>query len=307
MKTTILVFAGLVFSTIGNQAQTIIDYDGNVYDTVTIGNNVWLKQNLKVTHYNNGFPLPNITDDSEWSNLLTGARCYYNNDSATYDSVYGALYNGYAVIDANNICPEGWHVSTNAEWQAAETFLGGIGIAGGKMKEAGTTHWASPNTGATNSSGFTGLPGGLRLPDNGDYEYITENGLWWTSTQFNNSMVWGTYLWYLSPSVEHDPVFKNFGVSIRCVKDASVGLEDVNDIGKLKIYPNPAKNNFISSSLAITGNSQLSIFNVNGEKVMEKQLTEPETQIDISVLPRGVYFVRLQNEKIVEVGKFIKK
>jgi uncharacterized protein (TIGR02145 family) len=306
MKTTILLFAGLVFSTIGNQAQTITDYDGNVYDTVTIGNQVWMKQNLTVTHYNNGFPIPNITDGPVWANLLTGARCYYDNDSVAYDSVYGALYNWYVVIDDNNICPEGWHVSANTEWQAAEAFLGGIGIAGGKMKEAGTTHWASPNTGATNSSGFTGLPGGLRLPD-GDYGYIAENGLWWTSTPFNNSMAWGTYLWYLSPAVEHDPVIKNYGVSIRCVKDASVGLEDVNDIGKFKLYPIPAKNNITCSVPAITGNIILSIFTVNGEKVIERQVTNNEIQIDISALPRGVYFVRLQNEKMVEVGKMVKE
>jgi hypothetical protein len=115
------------------QAQTVTDYDGNVYDTVVIGNQVWLKQNLKTTHDNTGTLIPNVADSAAWANLSSWGRCYYNNDSAAYDSVYGPLYNWY-VANNSNVCPLGWHVASNAEWQAAETFLGGANVAGGKMK-----------------------------------------------------------------------------------------------------------------------------------------------------------------------------
>ncbi len=219
MKRAILILTGLAFLTFKNQSQTVNDYDGNVYDTVIIGSQVWLKENLKVTHYSNGIPIPNVTGNSAWANLATGARCYYNNDSSAFDSVYGPLYNWYAVNDTSNICPSGWHVSTNAEWTEAEIYLGGTGIAGGKMKEAGTAHWLSPNTGATNSSGFTGLPGGMRDPINNDFRTIQENGLWWTATAYNGSMAWSTYLWYLNAGVDHNPGTKKYGFSVRCVKD----------------------------------------------------------------------------------------
>ncbi len=217
MKRIILLLAGFAFLTIKNQAQTVIDYDGNVYDTVIIGSQVWMKQNLKVVHYNNGIPIPNVPNSTAWANLTTGARCYYNNDSVANDSVYGPLYNWYSAHDPN-ICPAGWHISTNAEWQTAETYLGGVFIAGGKMKEADTLHWFSPNTGANNSSGFTGLPGGFRDPAS-DFQYIGENGLWWTTTVYTTSTAWSTYLWYLFTGVDHNPTPKKYGLSLRCVKD----------------------------------------------------------------------------------------
>ncbi len=163
MEKALFLLVILALLSCRNQAQVVWDYDGNAYDTVMIGTQVWLKENLRVTHYNNGDLIPNITGNTEWAATATGARCYYNNDSASYDPVYGVLYNWYAVSDSRHLCPAGWHVSGNAEWQAAENYLGGDVIAGGKMKEEGTLHWLSPNTGATNASRFTGLPGGCAI------------------------------------------------------------------------------------------------------------------------------------------------
>ncbi len=150
-------------------------------------------------------------------------RCYYNNDSAAWDSIYGPLYNYYVASNAN-ICPDGWHVSTNAEWQAAELYLGGESVAGGKMKEAGTIHWISPIVGATNSSGFTGLPGGMRSSTS-VFSVLYENGLWWTATSFNVSMAWSTYLWYQFAGVDHNPTPKRYGLNIRCVKNTNIGFK----------------------------------------------------------------------------------
>lgn len=306
IKRAILILTGLAFLTFKNQSQTVIDYDGNVYDTVIIGTQTWFKQNLKVTHYDNGVPIPNVTDNAAWANLATGARCYYNNDSVANDSIYGPLYNWYAVNDTNNICPEGWHVSTNAEWTATEIYLGGTAIAGGKMKEAGTAHWLSPNTGATNSSGFTGLPGGMRDPVNNNFGTIWENGLWWTSTLYNSSMAWSTYLWYLFAGVDHNPGTKKYGFSIRCVKDITTGLGDINYPGKIKLYPNPS-NSRITIECAENQNIDLLVYNLFGEMVMHSVLTKSTNEIDISSLPKGVYILKITGERGTMQQKLIKE
>ena len=184
MKNSILILISLAFFPFKNQAQTVTDIDGNVYNTVTIGTQVWMKENLKVTHYNNGDEIPNIEDNAAWTGLSNGAYCNYQNDNDFVDT-YGRLYNWFAVDDGREICPTGWHIATDAEWTILSDYLGGRHIAGGKLKEAGTTHWASPNTGATNSSGFTGLPSGMRSSVDGIFGYQTEGCGFWSNTQVN--------------------------------------------------------------------------------------------------------------------------
>jgi len=306
MKKTILILIGIAFLTFKNQSQTVTDYDGNVYDTLMIGSQVWLKENLKTTHYNNGVLIPNVTENTAWAVLVTGARCYYNNDSLVYDSVYGPLYNWYAVNDANSLCPSGWHVSTNAEWQTAETYLGGSNIAGGKMKEAGTLHWLSPNTGATNSSGFTGLPGGARDPINNNFRNISENGVWWTATEYNSSMAWSTYMWYLFAGVDHNPGTKKYGFSVRCVKDLTIGMEKINSSGNFKLYPNPS-NNMIIIECAEYQNVDVLLYNLFGDIVMQQVLTKNTNEIDIGSLPKGVYILKTSGEYGILQQKLIKE
>jgi uncharacterized protein (TIGR02145 family) len=142
----------------------VTDGDGNVYNTVTIGTQIWMKGNLKTMKFNYGTSIPNVTDNTTWAGLTSAAYCWYNNDAATYKTTYGALYNWYAVDvasnDGKNVCPAGWHIPSDAEWTTLTDYLGGASVAGSKLKETGTTHWLSPNTGATNESGFTALPGG---------------------------------------------------------------------------------------------------------------------------------------------------
>ena len=137
---------------------TVIDVENNVYNTVIIGTQTWMQENLKTTKYRNGTAIPNITDDTAWTTQTTGAYCWYNNDIANKTN-YGAFYNYYTVVDSRNLCPTGWHVPTDAEWTILTTYLGGASIAGIKMKA--TTFWASSNTGTVNSSGFTAFPGWL--------------------------------------------------------------------------------------------------------------------------------------------------
>jgi uncharacterized protein (TIGR02145 family) len=293
MKKSNLLLAGLAFLGCISQAQTVVDYDGNVYDTVIIGTQVWMKQNLQVTHYNDGVPIPNVPDSGTWANLTTGARCYYNNDSAAWNPVYGALYNAYAVNEDRNICPAGWHVSTNMEWQAAESYLG-PDVAGGKMKEEGTQHWVSPNTGATNSSGFTGLPGGMRHLTN-SFVTMGENGLWWTSTPYNGIWTWSTYLWNMNSIVDHNPAPKYVGLSIRCVMDIISGIKDVHLNETIRIYPNPANYRI---SIEYDGNQKLDlqVFNMAGQCILLDKLSCKSTEIDIRTLARGIYILQIQGE-----------
>ena len=162
-----------------NNSTTVTDIDGNVYHTVKIGAQTWMVENLRTTRYNDGTAIPLVTGNTAWGSLTTPGYCWYNNDQATYGSTYGALYNWYAV-NRGKLCPTGWHVATDAEWTQLTDYLGGVWVAGGKMKEAGLSHWESPNEGATNSSGFTALPGGHRISA-GSFYLLALHALFWSS------------------------------------------------------------------------------------------------------------------------------
>mgnify|MGYP002630057058 CR=1 FL=1 len=303
MNRKIMLFACLAIFALKIQAQTVTDYDGNVYHTVAIGSQVWLKENLKTTHYNNGVPIPHVPGGISWSSLTTGARCYYDNDSIVFDSVYGVLYNWYAAKDINEICPTGWHVPTDAEWTAAETFLGGSFIAGGKMKEAGTAHWLPPNTGATNSSDFTGLPGGM-LGLSYTFESLFENGLWWTSTT-TGSYAWSRYFWYLFAGVDRNPTPKTIALSIRCIKDVNVGSGDLNK-RKIKLYPNPSSGR-ITLDCADDQTLSFRVYDLLGKLVLHQELNQRRTHMDISSLKDGIYFVRISGDSWTVQQKLIKQ
>lgn len=191
------------------------DVLGSCVSSVTICDQVWMVRNLDVTTYRNGDPILQVTDPSEWLSITTGAWCYYQNNSAN-GPVYGKLYNWYAVNDPRGLAPAGWHVPSNTEWATLSTCLGGNAVAGGKMKstgtiEAGTGLWVAPNAEATNSSGFSGLPGGTRWVQ---FEFIRGLGFWWSSNS--------GYCNYLSFS---NGVFttggnpNEMGLSVRCVRD----------------------------------------------------------------------------------------
>jgi len=196
---------------------TVTDIDGNIYHSVTIGTQVWLVENLKTTKYRNGSAIPNVTDNTAWSILTTGAYSDYNNTPSNSDT-YGRLYNWYAATNVQNICPLGWHIPTDAEWTTLTTYLGGEPVAGGKLKETGTTHWLSPNTGATNESGFTALPGGNRS-NSGVFSGIGGNGFWWSSTNFNTVFAWNLYMSYYNSTVVRSNYNMAYGFSVRCIKD----------------------------------------------------------------------------------------
>ena len=195
--------------------ETISDIDGYIYHTVTIGTQVWMVENLQTTKYNDGTEIPLVTDNEAWYNLNAPGYCWYNNDENANRNVYGALYNWFA-LHTGKLCPVGWHVPSDAEWAILTAYLGGDDVAGGKMKEAGTTHWIDPNTGANNSSGFTGLPAGYR----GASGFIAgSNGLFWSSTEFDTGSAWARYLQFDNAAAGRNNGGKYHGFPVRCLKD----------------------------------------------------------------------------------------
>lgn len=200
---------------------TITDSDGNIYTTITIGTQVWMVENLKSTKYNDGTEIPLITDNTEWKNTTAPAYCWYGNEITNKDP-YGALYNWYAV-NTGQLCPKGWHVPSESEWTVLVNFLGGELVAGGKLKTTGTIEegdglWYQPNVDATNETGFTALPGGLR---GGAFFDINWGGVWWTSTEYPSNRAYYFYINNYDGTVgdSDDGGSKDSGHSVRCLKD----------------------------------------------------------------------------------------
>ena len=222
-------------------ASTVTDVDNNIYNTVAIGTQCWTTSNLKVTKYNDGTAIlldasggsDGVTGGENWSTQLQGAYTVYGN-TPTNATNYGYLYNWYAVSDLRKLCPTGWHVPTSGEWNALASQLGGLTAAGGKLKSMGTTFWNSPNTGADNSSGFSGLPGGLRLGNHtipsfassyvgppGSFVYVKDRGYFWSAT--SSSTLGRAYARILNASnlSLNEDSFSRLaeGQSVRCLKD----------------------------------------------------------------------------------------
>lgn len=195
----------------------VTDIDGNTYKTIMLGDLEWMAENLNTSRYANGDLIPNVVDNSEWADQTEGAWCYYDND-VQYACPYGKLYNWFVTLDERNVCPTGWHVPTDEEWTELTDYLGGESVAGGKMKSSGTEFWVSPNAGATNESGFSGLPGGARsfighFTDFGSFAY------WWSSTEIFDYNAWTKLLYYNNDIVYRSSHNKGNGFSVRCLRD----------------------------------------------------------------------------------------
>ena len=205
------------------QDNLIKDGDGNTYTSVQIGTQVWMAENLNTTKYNDGTPIPNITAAATWAAATTGAYCDYLNTPAN-STTYGRLYNWYAVDNnaattvasngGKNVCPTGWHVPSDAEWKKLTDYLGGSAVTADKLKETGTTHWITPNTGATNETGFTALPGGFRDYLGGSYGGIGLNCTWWSSTE-----AYPTIAFFRQVNMYSFTTNKRDGHSVRCIRD----------------------------------------------------------------------------------------
>ncbi|HNW99007.1 MAG TPA: fibrobacter succinogenes major paralogous domain-containing protein [Bacteroidales bacterium] len=201
-------------------SETVTEIDGNIYHTVKIGTQVWMVENLNVSHFRNGEIIPEAKTAEEWKeagNKKQPAWCYYDNNPDN-GKIYGKLFNWYAVNDSRGLAPLGWHIPSDDEWTMLTEFLGGESYAGGKMKEAGTLHWESPNYGADNSSGFTAIPGGSRNL-NGLFHGIGIAGDFWSVTE-SNCGVWSLDIFYcLESACRKEYKDKNTGYFVRCLRD----------------------------------------------------------------------------------------
>jgi uncharacterized protein (TIGR02145 family) len=198
-------------------SQPVTDIDGNIYNTVQIGTQVWMSENLKTTRYRNGGSIPYVVENTDWGALTTGAWSNYDHDVAGNDYIYGKFYNWYTTL-GDTLCPTGWGVPTDAEWTILTDYLGGESVAGGKMKATGTTYWDIPNSGATNESRFSALPGGFR-DFVGSFDGIRNFTFFWSASENDNYDSWYRNIDYNYSNVFRNFSSKSFGFSVRCLKD----------------------------------------------------------------------------------------
>jgi uncharacterized protein (TIGR02145 family) len=205
---------------LGKTYGSVTDIDGNTYKTITIGTQTWMAENLRTTKYRNNEVIPNVTDATAWGNASSGAYCNFNNTkNIDTIAIYGRLYNWFAVGDSRNIAPVGWHVPTDAEWTMLTDYLGGWSDAGGKLKETGITHWRTPNTGATNESGFTAISADSRNSVGFFYNDWDQSITLWSSTKRNLTDAWKIDMSWETTEVWRSSAYFSDGYAVRCVKD----------------------------------------------------------------------------------------
>ena len=213
-KSLLLIFISLT-AVLKSKAQStgsgLMDIEGNTYKSILLGKQEWMMDNLKVTKYRNGQPIPHIQDSIVWNAWKNGAYVFYKNDTK-----HGILYNWMAVNDSRGVCPTGWHVPSSFEWDTLAKFLGGNEVAGGKMKAK--LHWETPNTSATNESSFHALPKGM-YGVNGSFNNIGKNAYWWSSSEHGVSSAWGREIGFNESALFAGHGDKRDGLSVRCIKD----------------------------------------------------------------------------------------
>lgn len=284
----------------GSRGQTVSDYDGNVYQAVTIGQQVWLTENLRSLHYSDGTPIPDV-------------KAY--NNAQDHASVYGRLYtwdaamNGSVKEKAQGACPDGWHVPSGSEWALLANHLGGVKVAGGKLKEKGTEHWNAPNTGATNASGFTALPSGEYDTEKGIFQLMNDYSVIWSSTGGTGAWAKYFYLAYDDGELHENFYDKTFYYSVRCIRDEATGVGEQTFRGLL-IYPNPFDHLLHIDKSAGKGEreSNIQVYNQSGQLMTSFFMSNCPHQENLQFLPAGIYYIRINsaNENIV-YKKVIKK
>jgi uncharacterized protein (TIGR02145 family) len=195
----------------------IKDGDGNGYNSITIGSQIWLTENLKTTTYNDGSAIPLVTDSIAWMNLSTPAYCWYRNDESYFNFGYGALYNWY-VINTGKLCPAGWYIPMDADWTTLVSYLEGDPYAAEKLKESGSLHWNIGMMGGSNTSGFTALPAGIR-DGISQFNGVGAAAFWWTATVDADGTLWDRGIGSFDTKVRQYNPKKTIGISVRCLKD----------------------------------------------------------------------------------------
>jgi uncharacterized protein (TIGR02145 family) len=200
---------------------TVTDIEGKNYKTIPVGIQTWMAENLKTTKYNDGSAIPKVVSDAQWTNITTPAYCWFEDNDSLYADIYGGYYNWFTV-NTGKLCPAGWHIPSDAEWQVLVDFLGGNKVAGSKIKETGTNNWVLSNKDATNATGFTALPSGMRGATDGTFSGQGYYGGWWSSTELDPSPLasaWNRWIHGDTTVVARSQIFKKDGFNVRCLKD----------------------------------------------------------------------------------------
>jgi len=303
------------------KSQTITDAEGNIYNTIAIGTQLWMKENLKTTKYSDGSNIPNVTLNSTWDTITSGAYCNYNNTPSNSDT-YGRIYNGYTVLDSRGLCPTGWHVPSENDWAIFETYLttnsynyDGTSTPPYKLAKAlaSPSIWSSSAVVGTpgntdypairNISGFSALPSGWRFAT-GMYNGMSYNCSWWSST-FSGSVTSSRGISYNDPLLNPYTYGVGVGLSVRCICDLPVGINDIEKSHNILIYPNPTMDYVIIEGLE--NENTIEIINLQGQIVKNENVSTLKTTIDISALSIGIYTVKIKSTKGIHVEKLIKQ
>jgi uncharacterized protein (TIGR02145 family) len=279
---------------------TLVDIDGNRYPTIEIAGKCWMQENLKAIHCNDGTSISLTTDSILWTGLSSPSYTYYASDSNNVGA-YGLLYNGYAAIDPCGICPSGWSIPSDSAWTDMVNTLGGESVAGGALKD--TAVWII-NSGSTNSAGFTAKPGGFRVA-NGGYDYLTTQARFWSSTMATTQNAWSRVLYFNNSTVGRLNYHLKNGMSVRCVRNLTLGIEEDNPLQDFHIFPNPASNN-LSIDLGNSSEIKISIANSLGKTVYTSTSANSQlVDIDLTDFSTGLYIVHIEQAGFMNSKKLI--
>lgn len=277
----------------------VTDIDGNVYKTIVVDSMIWFAENLKATRFQNGDTIPNVSDAAEWSALKGPGMCSYQNDP-TFDCPYGKLYNYYVATDERNPCPAGWRVPSMADFRRLINYYdvnanGGISLpnsAGGFLKSAGTSLWRSPNTNATNTSGFSGIPSGGR--NNSGAFSITNNSAaaYWSTSLVGPRMGFFLELAYPQDYAVRNAYWAEYGSCIRCVTDMNATRVEEERTVDLQVNPNPASETIQIDAGPNAVGKEYHVFDVMGRPVLQGTLLSVQAMIPIGELSNGTYVIR---------------
>jgi uncharacterized protein (TIGR02145 family) len=287
-----LVNAFLSNAQLVGPGQGVVDAEGNFYPTIILENGQeWMASDLRVAQFNNGDPIPLISEMTAWATTYSGAATSYDNDQS-YTDQYGMLYNFHVTQQESGVCPVGWRVPSESDWIELTEVCGGLGITGGKLKQAGTGHWVEPNTGATDELGFQSLPGGCRY-DGGLYNNLGLYSFYWTSTQLDSTLAWYRSLKYNTAAMNRNFSQKQSGYSIRCLRNIQVGLDESPDFD-FEIVPNPVTESFviIPNIGYFPEGTEIKLIDLNGSVIRHLKLGNSVHLSDLNVEP-GYYFLSL--------------
>lgn len=306
------------------KAQTITDADGNVYNTIAIGTQLWMKENLKTTKFRDGSSITNVTDPNAWLSLTTEAYCNYSNTPSNAN-IWGRLYNWYAVSDIRELCPTGWHVASDYDWTILQNYLTTnnynydgttTGGTGNKIAKAlsSTNNWVASTVQGTpgntdypsvrNSTGFSVLPNGYRSIG-GTYSSLGSYARFWTSTFFNTGSSYRYAIDFDKPQLDRGFIDNHNGFAVRCICDLPVSINETENSGNIIVYPNPSIDFVVIDGLK--NDNFIEIINLQGQIVKNLNISSTKTSIDISELPTGIYIVKIKSNKELFVTKLLKQ